>query len=124
MLGINRTPDLRGQFIRGAMGNTLDNFTKHPWTTGRPKTPFTTAKDGGHSHAYTDPQRGWGAHKSSDSYDRGETRRFHTARDGTTASEGGHIHTISGGGDNETAGPHVFLCYLVKCDDIGMFGGS
>jgi len=118
--GDNHTPNLQGMFVRGATG-PLDNFAQHQWTTGRPRTPFTTDNPGNHHHAYTDPQEGWGVHRSSTAtYDANETRRFHHANASSTGDAGAHTHRITGGGDGETAPTHVYLQFIVKAEDVGL----
>ena len=111
LLGDNHTPDLRGQFIRGAVG-PLDNFAKHQWTTGRPRNPFTTNNTGHHHHDYTLQYTGSG---------NGGTRfAFWDVNEGKTyqtANAGSHTHTITGGGDSETAPDHVYLNFIIKAED-------
>jgi microcystin-dependent protein len=110
LLGTNRTPDLRDQFIRGA--NTgLDAFAKHQDTTRMPRNAFTTSNDGNHTHNYTTKgnQAPYGSnHRTVWEYDA-------TAQ---TSVAGAHTHTINGG-DSETVPPHVYVAYFIKADDLG-----
>jgi hypothetical protein len=114
LLGDNHTPDLRSQFIRGAAG-PLDNYAKHQWNTGMPKTPFTLSRDGNHHHAYNDPRQGRDGLKSSDHW-AGETVRYPKIDGNNTGDAGDHSHTISGG-DSETAPDHVLLNFIIKAED-------
>ena len=113
VLGTNRTPDLRSQFIRAAGGNTLDNFARHQYTTARPRSNFFTDTTGNHHHTVrvgtkSSPVGGGGYHVGMNPE--------HT----TTSTEGNHIHHIASGGDPETAPNHVYLFFIIKADDIGM----
>jgi len=110
--GDNHTPNLQGMFVRGATG-PLDNFAQHQWTTGRPRTAFTTDNPGTHRHksAY-DPGSGGGGTTANVSNKSGSTSY--------SGPSGSHTHKITGGGDPETAPPHVYLQMIIKAEDIGL----
>ena len=117
LLNDNHTPDLQGQFIRGATG-ALDNFAKHQWTTGKPRVPFKTDDPGTHNHSYYSGHRGSWAIGRGSSVDPGEIGRQDT-QSGSSQS-GAHTHTITGGGDSESAPDHVLLHYIIKAEDMGL----
>jgi hypothetical protein len=122
VLGGNVLPDLRGQFIRGFAGGTTGDMTaklgfqKYQDTTRQPRNAFTTSNDGNHHHAY----RSYGNAESTwkGGGGSGPSVVVYPDRTGDTQDAGGHTHTINGG-DSETVPPHVFLKYLIKCDDLG-----
>lgn len=100
-------PDLRGQFVRG--GTPEAGFTKHRWTTGRPRTNFTTNANGNHTHTLqggrlNEAGNGWAA--SGDGGAGNITGSY-------TSSAGSHDHIVNGGGDSETAPDHVLLSYII-----------
>ena len=129
--GLNKTPDLTGQFIRG--GTPEAGFTKHRWTTGRPRSLFTTGGGGNHKHIFDRFYWDGGLGHSSSSNFPGGVDNYaggswgknnrNTSNAGIHDS-GSHVHAVTGGGDSETAPDHVILMYLIKADDIGMFGGT
>jgi hypothetical protein len=101
VLGDNRVPDLRGQFVRGQGPSTGALGSKKAWTTGMPKKPFVASAAGGHDHS-------GGAMMGGNT---GTSPGGMTA--GRTGREADHVHTITGG-DTETAPDHVILRYLIK----------
>jgi len=118
VLGGNRVPDLRGVFVRGANNATLDNLTKHQWTTARPRTAFTTDNPGNHQHDYWDPRNSGG--RGLKGAGRVGTENFLNSAQKPTWQAGAHTHTINGGGDSETAPDHVYIHYCIKATDGGM----
>jgi hypothetical protein len=117
LLGDNHTPDLQGQFIRGATG-PLDNYTKHRWTTARPRSQFTGTSNhaGNHTHTY---QSGAGSTSGIKGGDWNSGEIGWGLRTNTSSTAGDHFHTvvISGGGDTETAPDHVILNFIIKAED-------
>jgi hypothetical protein len=107
-----KLPDLRGQFVRGAKTQPdIQGFPKRQWTTGRPRAAFTTNMTGDHSHRVDQKM----THRVGASGGPNDNVWF----DGngsiiTTDAAGNHTHTITGGGDAETAPDHVFLAYIIK----------
>jgi hypothetical protein len=110
----NKLPDLRNNFVRmWGPGHPL-NLQKQQWTTGRPRKALLTSADGQHEHTYYSGygstaginggnwhagEIGWGIHQN------------------VTDRQGEHHHTITGGGDAETAPDHVILGMLIKATD-------
>ena len=127
VLGGNRLPDLRFQFIRGSANQSdINGFTKRNDTTRRPRTSnFTTNQQGNHNH---DIAVGFvGAYKNAVS----ETSQvgaissldknwvggpYEKRMPGSQVlwDGGAHTHDITSGGDNETAPLHVYMAYMIK----------
>jgi microcystin-dependent protein len=111
-------PDLRDYFVRGvnAGGNPAVG-TKHDWTTGKPRSNFTTDNSGAHTHAiklYGTGSRGdavGGVHADSSTYDANPTE-----------SAGAHSHVVNGGGDSETAPKHFTVQWVIRTKAIN--GGA
>lgn len=135
-LGADSTPNLTGQFIRAG----TPDLTPQQWTTGGPRNTFITSGQNGHDHgghtgtesqshnhiaAYHAGKVGWEG-DSADHYltntshglesDEGRKltdneRQTHTH---PISGDGGHSHTISDGGDPETAPDHVVLAFIIR----------
>lgn len=104
----NNLPDLRGQFIRGARVQADVASGKHPHTTARPRnSSFTTNATGDHQHPETVAPYGGSGAKT---WDGGTPNGNRTM----TGAAGNHTHTITGGGDAETAPDHVYLVYIIR----------
>ena len=106
--------DMRGAFFRAAgqnsnngaswNGGALNSF--HDYTTARPRnTPFTTDNPGNHQHG-----NGSGAQINSD----GGPNWISGHQSDATSPAGAHTHTITGGGDVETAPSHFSLNTFIK----------
>ena len=111
VLGVTNTPNLVGQFIRGAGGTHVLN-SRVGWTTGRPRNRnFETNIDGEHNH--------WGGYaQDHNCWDRGNCGGSHVGNTGATNNNGLHSHWIDRGGDDETAPDHVCLNYIIKAGDF------
>lgn len=109
VLGSTNTPNLVGQFIRGAgTGHTLG--TRRNWTTGMPRNVFVTTNSGEHNH--------WGGYAPDHNcWDRGTCGGSTVGNAGATNNNGWHTHGIVGG-DPETAPAHVCLAYIIKAGDF------
>jgi microcystin-dependent protein len=105
-------PELRGYFLRGAKAG-LTVGTQQQWTTGRPRTAFTTNDPGNHTHGH-----GTGSQINSD----GAPHWPSGFQVGNTDPAGAHTHTITGGGDAETAPDHFVVKWLIRYKAIN--GGS
>jgi hypothetical protein len=109
-------PDLQGEFLRGT--KTGHNPLEHvDWSTARPRTAFTTDITGVHDHQAAAQQKivGWTSGSpfrvfSNDTNDP-EGSNSGVAR---TDRQGGHQHTIDGGGDAETAPDHTYVVWCIK----------
>jgi hypothetical protein len=115
MIG-SRVPDLRNQFVRGANSQSeINGFTKHGWTTGRPRNQmFRTSQDGYHYHYFSEMV--WAGSQGGGPNDNIEYRRNHSSVSGDplTTSGGAHYHNITGGGDSETSPDNVRLAMIIK----------
>jgi hypothetical protein len=114
-----KVPDLRGQFVRGATNQAnISGFTKHAWTTGRPKTAFTTDSQGNHFHDAGGPTlTEWANYGSAASNVTGASSGVSGGRvRPKTSTTGAHTHTVTGGGDSETAPDHVYLAFIIKAE--------
>ena len=111
VLGVTNTPNLVGQFIRGAGGTHVLN-SRVGWTTGRPRNRnFETNTSGEHNH--------WGGYaQDHNCWDRGNCGGSHVGNTGATNNNGLHSHIIDRGGDDETAPDHVCLLYIIKGQDV------
>jgi hypothetical protein len=112
-----KTPDMRKQFVRGASAQSdIDGFTKHPWATARPKVPFTADSQGKHKHDAGAPTlTEWCAFGAAAGNQTGASSGVSGGRSRPWTSEtGAHTHTITGGGDPETAPDHVYMAYIIR----------
>lgn len=108
-------PDLRGLFLRGANLGRSDAWkdpedrepgaSPQPDSTAMPKTPWTTAAAGEHTHNIPST---------------GDENGFHRAEEGGnqdrtigTSAAGVHTHAIDGG-DNETRPKNAAVAYYIK----------
>lgn len=127
-------PDLRGKFLRGrdaGATNDPDSSSRTAMATGgatgdavgsvqgtatkRPNTPFTTDNPGDHNHsngAYSRLLKEDGL-QTFNSADAGANEPNLSAS-GAIAAGGAHTHTITGGGDNESRPPNVYVNYIIK----------
>ena len=111
-------PDLRGYFLRGAGANKdgVDGGAtgiKHADSTKRPTIPFTTDITGAHVH-----RNGTGAQINSDG-----APNWPSGKDiAPTDAAGAHGHTITGGGDAETAPKHIGVQWVIRWKAIN--GGA
>ena len=120
-------PDLRGYFLRGDKAG-LAVGTKQQWTTGRPRTSFTADSQGDHKHtqgspvyavetAYSYLDVGTQGHIATEqTWNQGGTKLPYTS------TAGAHTHTITGGGDTETAPDHFAVKWLIRYKPIN--GGA
>jgi microcystin-dependent protein len=119
-------PDLRGYFLRGDKAG-LNVGTKQQWTTGRPRTSFTADSQGDHKHlaglahfssspAYSQESAGnIGTIPGEVSWNKDSNRAY-------TSTNGAHTHTVTGGGDGETAPDHFAVKWLIRYKPIN--GGA
>ena len=129
LVGAN-TPDLRGQFIRGAHSGH-NPLVKETWQTARPRNNFTggTNQQGLHDHearVSTNRQNAAWYHDRSPGFisfnSGGETwaapsdGQMFSHHGGTSSDSGAHTHTvtITGGGDAETRPDNVRLAFHMK----------
>jgi hypothetical protein len=134
VLGVNRLPDLRGQFIRGwgapsGPSSTAPILNQAGYATARPTTEFTGVTDtsGGHHHdlatrdgasvyahiekdntnlAILDGHNNWSVAGNA----------WRIPGGSFTWVSGAHSHTlrINGGGDNETRPVNTLLAFIIK----------
>lgn len=115
--GSSKVPDLRGAFLRMAgqnnnpawTGGSLNGYQED--TTRRPRTNFTTDSQGAHTHsgATSSPSNNFGTYAAG-------VNNHITGYTGTTTtgSNGGHTHTVTGGGDTETRPKNYSVNYYIK----------
>jgi hypothetical protein len=113
-MSVNRVPDMRGLFLRGANYNRTDQWAdlqphdaegRQEDTTRMPRTGFTVTSAGAHSHtvAATGAEDGWG--------------RLEIGGPATdtmsTSTNGDHTHTLSGG-DPETRPRNIAVYFYIR----------
>src|SRR6056300_99024 len=113
VLGVTSVPNLIGQFIRGG-GAGHPVGTKRGWTTARPRREFTTNMSGNHRHALEELMGGNDGEYASTNIASGNYNK----KTLYTEYNGLHSHTITLGGDNETAPDHYCLLFVIKAADI------
>jgi hypothetical protein len=117
----NNIPNLRGRFLRGAR-DAQTALTDVDWSTARPRTPFTTDRQGDHDHGVDIFL--WAenmAHEGTDNLPGGVetfgnwgTDHAKADQHGAIKNAGAHTHTITGGGDTETAPEHTLVEWCIK----------
>jgi hypothetical protein len=105
-----RVPDLRNNFVRMWGPGRALNLQRKQWTTGRPRHAFVTSADGMHQHS-------GGFSQDHNNWSRGGGGGPHLGWAANTGREGQHHHTITGGGDPETAPDHVVLGFIIKAGE-------
>ena len=118
----NVVPDLRGAFIRGA-GQNQNNQANwnggaigswHNDTTRTPRTSaFTTSNPGGHTHS-TSIQKTASSSGNIASGNIAFGDGYNRTISNWTNAAGAHTHTITGGGDAETAPVHFSLNIFIR----------
>jgi len=120
--GSATVPDLRGAFIRGAgqNQNNQDNWNGgavgswHNDTTRTPRTAaFTTSNPGGHTHS-TSIQKTASSSGNIASGNIAFGDGYNRTISNWTNAAGAHTHTITGGGDAETAPVHFSLNVFIR----------
>lgn len=126
-----KLPDLRGEFIRGFdAGKGTDSGrtfgSSQTQGTKRPTTPFTTDTEPAHNHSITSWSTDLGAPRGNgnavreyvSTYTSGNIFGGYTTYNAdstiTTNSQGGHSHSITGGGDAETRPRNIALLACIK----------
>jgi len=147
LLGAN-VPDFRGAFLRGAGLNRNGNWGEttravnswQDYKTARPSgaTPFGTNLYGAHNHgtlAWENEDSEIFArygNKTANDYPGVTNKREDVLTEGTsnaadgdekqvgTTTDGNHTHTITTGGDDETAPRNFAVHWIVKASDVGI----
>ena len=147
LLGAN-VPDFRGSFLRGAglNGNgTWGSATRavkssQEYKTARPTgtTPFSTNLYGAHNHgilAFENEDSEIFArygNKTANDYPGVTNKKEDVLTEGTsnaadgnewqvgTTTDGNHLHTITSGGDDETAPRNYAVHWIIKASDVGI----
>lgn len=91
--------------VGGNTGNTLGTIQDS--ATKLPNSSFTTSNSGNHIHGIP---IAFDTGADYYTYESGEVRRATMNSD----AAGDHVHTINGGGDNETRMPNIAINYIIK----------
>jgi hypothetical protein len=131
VLGTNRLPDLRGQFIRGwgapsGPSHTAPILNQTGYATARPNTQFTGVTDsaGDHRHSIWTLNMPYDWAGDLGQYPAGGDKTpswpiqqgAWSPQDATGSGQGVHSHTlrINGGGDAETRPVNTLLAFIIK----------